>query len=139
MEMRTPAKGRAGQSASALARTEPGVPREAPVAAGWGWLPDPHRGEGARPGRLSKAHLTHMLLKRNKSSHVKARSVVITPPPPQPARLNRAPAAPEVAQRASRRPLLPGHQLFGKPCRDAAPSGGQSQELPGHLRKVTDE
>lgn len=91
-----------------------------------------------------------MLLKRNKSSHVKARSVVITAPP-QPARLYRAPAFPEVAQRAAAAGgreeegaggggrTDSGPPVVRKPDSDAAPSGGQSQELPGHLWKVTDD
>lgn len=66
--------------------------------------PDP-RGEGRCPCS-PKAHLTHILLKRNRSSHVKARSVVITPPPPKPSPLkpycqNLTPAPPEVRQRTA--------------------------------------
>ena len=64
--------------------SDPAAPREAPMAAGGGGS----RGRGPWPGRgdaatsVSPGGLTHMLLKRNRSSHVKARSVVIAPPPP---------------------------------------------------------
>lgn len=68
--------------------------------------PDP-QGEGALSKCSPRAHFTHILLKRNRSSHVKARSVVITPPPPpkpsplKPSRHNLPPAPPEVRQRAA--------------------------------------
>lgn len=43
--------------------------------------PLPSRPRGRAGGSWARARLTHMLLKRNRSSHVKARRVVIAPPP----------------------------------------------------------
>lgn len=63
---------------------------------------DPGPGEGEPPPGSPSAHLTHMLLKRNRSSQVKARSVVITPPPPKRNRCNFA--RPAGSHPASARP-----------------------------------
>lgn len=65
--------------------SDPAAPKGAAMAA---------RGSGSRGPRargnaatsVGPGDLTHMLLKRNRSSHVKARSVVIVLPPPLPPR-----------------------------------------------------
>lgn len=108
--------------ASAPAQRPPGPrPREA----------DP----GPRRGGSGWRRLTHMLLKRNRSSQVKARSVVIAPQPAsKPAQRDPAPALPEVLARAAAmgrdKELLPDQRLLGNKSSDAALSGGGIQQLP---------
>lgn len=93
------------------------------TAAAWPW---------------SGSAATHMLLKRNRSSHVKARRVVIPSQPQEPALRDPAHSPPEVVPRAAAAgrsaELLPGQELLSNGGGDAAPSGGQSRELLGSLR-----
>lgn len=93
-------------------------------------------GGGAPPGSPS-AHLTHMLLKRNRSSQVKARSVVIPPPPKQnrrdfarPAGSHPVSARPAGSHPANYRPsgrrrTSSGSPVAWQPRSDAAPSSGK--------------
>lgn len=63
--------------------------------------PLPPRPRGRAGGSWARERLTHMLLKRNRSSHVKARRVVIAPPPQKPALRESAPSPPEIVWRAA--------------------------------------
>lgn len=83
----------------------------------------------------SHAHLTHMLLKRNRSSHVKARRVVITPPPPKPARRGFPSSSGSYPASGRGGQVLPGHQLLGNHATTQLPLAA-SQELLDHLCKI---